>query len=214
MKVVDRYRAAGLDGNPFAVELFAGGDHRLFVDRGLPAPPPPGSATLVQVIGGKGAGKTTHVLRWRSLTDGPYHYVRRRPCSSRWKRPPIGALVYADEVDRMPWPVRRGWLRRAARSGATIVAGTHRDLTGPARRAGLRVITHRLDPADVATLRCMVERRIDRASITGVPALLLDDHDMTEVHRRSDGNIRTAETILHELVAERVHAIEPPRSPT
>lgn len=210
--IVDRYRAAGLSGNPFAVEVFAGDIPGLFVDRGLPEPPPPGSSTLVQVIGEKGAGKSTHVLHWRNLTAGPYHYVPRRPYVNRWDRPPIAALVYADEIDRMPWPVRFRWFRASARVGATIVAGTHRDLAGPARRAGLQVITHRLVPADEATLHEVIERRLQHVSVGGIPSQLLAELDIAVAHRRCGGNIRIAETMLHDMVAERVHAIEPRHS--
>lgn len=210
--IVDRYRAAGLRGNPFAAEGFAGDIVELFVDRGLPEPPAPGSSTLVQVIGEKGAGKSTHVLRWRGLVDGPYHYVPRRPVSQRWGRPPVAALVYADEIDRMPGPVRHRWFRASARIGATIVAGTHRDLSAAARRAGLQVLTHHLLPADAVTLRCVIERRLDHARVARTPAGLLDDHDIAEVHRLCGGNIRMAESLLHDMVAERVHAIEPRHS--
>lgn len=204
--IIDRYRAVGLAANPFAVEASAGTG--VFVDRGLPDPPPPGSATLVQVIGDKGAGKTTHVRRWRSLVDGPYHYVPRSPRRDRWRRPPVGPIVYADEIDRMPAPVRRAWFRALARSRSTVVAGTHRDLTAPARRAGLAVRTHRLDPADEAILRTFVEQRIDATSLAGGTerALLLDDDDIALVHRESGGNLRVAESLLHVLVAERVDA--------
>ncbi len=209
---IDRYQAAGLRCNPFAFEALAPADAAQFVDRGLPAPPPPGSATLVQVIGDKGAGKTTHVMMWRRQAPGPYHYVPRDPRRDRWIAPPVAPLVYGDELDRMPWTVRRRWFRRLAQIGATVVAGTHRDLTAPAQRAGLRVVTHHLGPVDRATLDAVIDCRLRAVSLSSRPVPdVLRESDVADVHERSGGNLREAERLLHEVVAERVREDEPQR---
>lgn len=211
--VVDRYRAAGLTGNPFAAATAIAPPTR-FVDRGLPDPPPPGSATLVQVIGDKGAGKTTHVTHWRSRVDGPYHYVPRRPYRARYLPPPVGPIVYADEIDRMPLVVRRRWFGSLASAGATVVAGTHRDLTRPATRAGLRVVTHRLGPASPETLHEFVTGRLQAASAQAdAIGPVIDALDLGEVHHRSQGNLRAAESMLHEAVARWVEVRQPPSVP-
>lgn len=69
--MIDRYRQAGLACNPFAFDI---GRPIPPVDRGL-AVPSYRPATLVQVVGDQGAGKTTQVQAWRSVVAGPYHYV-------------------------------------------------------------------------------------------------------------------------------------------
>jgi hypothetical protein len=123
-------------------------------------------------------------------------------------------MHYGDEVDRMPAPVRIWWFRRLAATAGVAAIGTHRDLSGSARRAGLVVTTHLLDPIDRPTLARIVERRmaVARLPAGGVGAgtepsrggLQLSAEDIAEVHRRSGGSIRMAEELLHLLVAERV----------
>ncbi len=207
---VDRYRAAGLSGNPFAVEALTRNDTETFVDRGLATPPPPASATLVQVIGDKGVGKTTHVMEWRRRAPGPYHYVPRAPSRDRWRTPPVAPLVYADEIDRMPRPVRYRWFRQLGEIGATIVAGTHNDLSAPARRAGLSVVSHQLGPVDLATLAVVVDRRFRDAGLSvDHGAIMISERELSDVHERSCGNLRAAERLLHQLVATRVSTYEP-----
>ncbi len=218
VEFVDRYRAAGLLGNPFAHESVGGegvegGEGAAwFVDRGLPDPPPAGSGTLVQILGDKGAGKTTQVMHWRRRSRGPYHYVPQLPRRARWLAPPVAPLVYADEIDRMPATLRRRWFGHLARARSTLVAGTHDDLAAPARRAGLAVVTHHLGPADIATFRQVVERRLRHASVSPstVPQLLSEE-DVVDVHARSGGNLRLAEWLLHEVIADRVRSVEPAR---
>ena len=207
---LDRYQAVGLRNNPFAADDLIDDEPAdpagpWFVSRGLPSPPPPSSRTLVQVIGDQGAGKTTHVRRWRSLTPGPYHYVPRRPYLQRWRRPPVGPVVYADEIDRMPRPIRWVWFRALARASSTAVTGTHIDLTRRAERAGLTVITHRLGPIDRSTLKAIIEARL-RSAATGHGPITVefDDDDITRIHHKSQGSVREAEIICHELLAERV----------
>ncbi len=205
----DRYRAIGLRGNPFAADEDPTADdeaieHR-FVSRGLPQPPPPGSRTIVQVLGDQGAGKTTHVLRWRRLTPGPYHYVPRRPYRQRWRRPPVGPVVYADEIDRMPKPIRWLWFRALARAEATVVTGTHVELTKQAERAGLQATAHHLGPVDRVTLSAIVDARLRSVAIDPEqPAVVFDDADLAQIHEKSRGSVREAEVLCHELLAERV----------
>lgn len=198
----DRYHAVGLVENPFVIEDAPA--H--FVARGLGPPPLPGSSTMVQVIGEKGFGKTTQLHEWRRSNPGPYHWVPDVPRRHRWKRAPVAPLVYADEVDRMPRPLRQLWLRRLAHANATVVVGTHVDLANAAARAGLCVVTHRLGPVSAATLRRIVEAKMERASLDPgrVERLAIDDDDLADIHRKANGSIRRAEILLHELVAERV----------
>ena len=210
--MVDRYESVGLRGNPFAGgHIDAETDPRLFVPRGLPdRPPPPGTGAFLQVIGERGAGKSTHVNRWRRSEPGPLHYIPRAPYAQRWRRPPVGPLVYGDEIDRMPGPLRRRWFSLLARQGATLVIGTHEDLSGLARRAGFgqdgaTLATYRLGPIDRVTLDDLLDARLRAASVGGTdPTELLTIADRARIYAGANGSIRRAQTIGHELIAERV----------
>lgn len=205
--IVDRYHQHGLESNPFAASPGPQRASSVFVDRGLSDPPPPGSSTLVQVIGHRGYGKSTQVFAWQSKAPGPYHYVPRYPYRARWESPPVETLVYGDEIDRMPSVLRRRWFRQLARVGATVVIGTHVDLAARARRAGLHVVTHRFGPADLATVSALLVGRVSQARVanSAQPFQLTDD-DIRAVHDASHGSLRTAEVLAHELVALRVHS--------
>ncbi len=203
--MIDRYHQVGLRRNPFVAAPQTGIANELFVSRGLPDPPGPGASTLVQVIGDQGAGKTTHVQQWRRLTPGPYHYLPRRPRADRWQRGPIGPIVYGDEIDRMPRPLRRRWFRELAGIGATLVIGTHRDLSGLGRRSGFEVITHHLPPLDRDTLAQIVDRRLLAETIEDRGSRFrFDPADIDRIFERCGGSLREAELLCHERLAERV----------
>jgi hypothetical protein len=94
-----------------------------------------------------------------------------------------------------------------------VVAGTHVNLASVAHRAGLAVVTHRLGPASVATVRAVLEARVLQASIVDVTSSFrLTNADIVDLHARSQGSLRTAEVLAHELVAQRVHAEVMPTS--
>jgi len=175
------------------------------VPRGLPEPPVARSKTLVQVIGDQGAGKTTHVQHWRRSAPGPYHYIPRRPYRGRWLTGPVGELVYGDEIDRMPRVLRRWWFRQLARVEATVVIGTHKDLTRLGKRFGFTVRTHELPALDEETLGTIINRRLQTHALDTRPVLVsFDSADIKRIFDKSDGSLRVAEVLCHELLAERV----------
>lgn len=199
----DRYRAAGLDANPFAV-----GRPVPFVDRGLPPPaavPGAPAGTLIQIIGGSGTGKSTHLEQWCRLLPGPCHLVPSAPYRHRWSPAPVGPVVYGDEIDRMPRFLRRRWFRTLARAKALAIVATHVDLAAEARRAGLTVVTHHLASPDVATLRAIVTGRMRWAAIGSVdPRVGFTEADLVRIHGAAAGSLHIAEEHCHRLVALRV----------
>ncbi|MDH4279008.1 MAG: hypothetical protein OEW83_13110 [Acidimicrobiia bacterium] len=208
----DRYHQVGLRNNPFSADVSDDPHEPVtgpwFVDRGLAPPPPAGSRVLVQVIGDQGMGKSTHLAEWRRLRPGPLHYIPRRPYRDRWRPPPVGALVYGDEIDRMPVPLRRRWLQQLGLVGATVFVGTHRNLTGVARRAGLEVRTHRLGPVSPSELAVVLDRRLQAAAIAGrAVGVVFTASDVAAIHAESGGNLRAADSIAHRLLAERVRQV-------
>lgn len=211
---IDRYQAVGLQRNPFvAAQLPAAGDFdskNLFVDRGIPGPPPPYSKSLVQVIGDSGLGKSSQIQRWRADQPGPLHYIPRSSYRSRWASPPTPAnsagTIYGDEIDRMPATVRARWFAALARTKTTLIIATHQDLTRIAKTCGFEVITHQLTPVDSAELRSIVDQRFRTyATSDDGPQINLDDATLEHVLLKSGGNPGAAEVVLHQLVAHLVH---------
>ncbi|WP_425307347.1 hypothetical protein AADG42_00845 [Ammonicoccus fulvus] len=202
----DGYARLGLSGNPFVADRDRAVEPDLWLDRaGVPEPPAAGLGLLVQLVGPKGAGKTSHLLRWREAAPGPYHYVA--PGRQRWAMPPVAPLVYWDEVDRLAAPVRRIVFGRAARMRATVVAGTHEDLTAPARHAGLGVVTHHFPGLTPAVLRAWCDLRIAAVTLPGTSSVLdLNDALLAAVCAEVGPSLREAAFLLHHHVAERARA--------
>ena len=203
----DRYQEFGLSRNPFIARSSVDEKPRTFVDQGLGSPPPPGSHTLVQVIGDSGVGKSAHLNVWRSLTPGPYHYIVRTPYHSRWRLPPVAPIVYGDEIDRMPKLLRHRWFRSLSRIGATVVIGTHVNLRKLGEGAGFDVITHRLEPFDEETLATFLQRRIAEATV-GESPIELSPAEISQIFKTSKGNPGRAEVAAHQLIAARVHGFD------
>lgn len=197
------YAALGLAANPFVIDPEPGVAAGLWIDRaGVPQPPEAGQRQLIQLIGPKGAGKTSLLLHWRDHAPGPYHYVA--PGRARWRRPPVGPLVYWDEVDRLGEPVRAASFAYAAARAATIVAGTHADLTRLGRACGLRVTTYEFPALTPAVLQTWAGARIAEAALPGrTPSLVLDLDTARAICARVGPSLREAAIALHIWAAER-----------
>ena len=85
-------------------------------------PPEPGRRQFIQVVGTRGAGKTSLLLHWRRRLDGPYIHVEAG--RARWRPVPIAPIAYWDGAGRIPRVILRRALTAAAGAGATIVIGT------------------------------------------------------------------------------------------
>ena len=135
------YFQFGLRKNPFVAEKLPGVTDELFIERGFPETPKAAQNTFVQIIGEKGAGKTSLLLYWKKLLSGPYTYVPRG--IKRYKLLPIRSISYWDEADRIPKFLLWIYLKISCMKKATIVAGTHVDLSDIANKTGKKVITFR-----------------------------------------------------------------------
>lgn len=157
---------------------------------------------LVQLLGEKGAGKTSHLLHWRAQADGPYRYYP--PDLRRWRFPPLAPIVYWDEADRIP----RLWLllalALAACQRATVIVGTHRDLSTPARRVGLAVQTVELPALTVAEVQTWAALRVAAVCLTAdvPPCLCLSDTEAAAVVAQAGGSWRAAGVLLHIWAAQ------------
>jgi hypothetical protein len=202
MMPANLYSTLGLRGNPFAAGGRATVPQDLWIDRGLPDAPRAELGCLIQVIGERGAGKTAHLLRWQTQTGGPLRYV---PAGlRRWRPLPVGPITYWDEADRVPSPLLLAALRRAARIGATVVVGTHADLSRIALAAGLEVSTHFLSNLDTKMLIAWARLRIEAARLPGVSeaGLALDPDTAARIIAECGASLRATATRLHVWAAE------------
>ena len=201
----DPYRRCGLAANPFAHGAGGPGGSADWVSRGLPEPAGPGQCRLLQVIGVKGAGKTSTLRRWRAAAPGPCRYV---PPGTRRLRPlPVAPLVYWDEADRAVTAIRWWAWRVAARRRATVVAGTHVDLGVEARAAGLAVNTVPLGPITAAEMTEWARRRF--AAVGAGSEWALPDDVAIDVAARAGASWRVAGDLLHSWVATQVAGRSP-----
>ncbi len=192
----DPYLRAGLRANPFVADQKPGVPDGLWVDRGLPDRLEFRARTLVQVLGPKGAGKTSHLLRWRSGLPGPYVHVR--PGAGRLRRLPVSQVSYWDEADRAVW-LSAGLMVQSA-FGHMVVAGTHRDLTPWAALVGLDVETWTVPPLTEDAVAAFAAQRF--AAVGG-------DANAWNLPRRqiaaaAGSSLREAARLLHIETARQV----------
>ena len=197
------YLALGWHANPFALgePVMA---PSLWIDRGWSQAPVPAAQQLVQVLGNKGFGKTAHLRHWQAQTGGVYAYYP--PGWGRFKVPPVQTIAYWDEADRIPAPLLLAALGRAARTRATLVVGTHTDLSRLAKFSGLAVQTIRLPPLEAAMLRVWAERQIQAVRLPTVPCgVELSSATAHEITAIAQGSWRAAADELHIWAAAIAH---------
>ena len=198
----DPYQRMGVHRNPFVAEDTPGVEESVRVDVGVPAPP---SRGVVEVIGCKGAGKTTHLMAWLRDRPGPYRHVD--PGLARFgpfPMPTVGGTVAWDEVDRVPPTLLRIAVARARRRGALVLLGTH-------RHTGLADHSHVLPVPTATTVLAFAERRIAAARIRPdtnnvEPSLELPTAVAADIARRAAGCWWTVGTELHRWAAARAAA--------
>ena len=190
----DPYRQIGLAANPFIASPEPGEPARTFVDRGLPTPPHHG---FVEVVGRKGAGKTTHLLHWlRGRDGGVYRHVP--PGVGRFRPLPVAPVVAWDEADRVPAPLLRHAARAARRRGSLVLIGTHRPL-------GLGDVVHVLADPTAEELSRWARLRVT-AVATGEHDHALGDVPAEAIARSCGGDWWQAGTDLHIWAAQQALA--------
>ena len=235
--IPDPYLHVGLRGNPFVAEPYnrttAAPDipSTLWLDRGFSQAPAPAQSQLVQIIGVKGAGKSSHLAQWRKQQHGAVQYypppnamLKRLAayknilpertllylanlCSrSAWQRPPIGDICYWDEACRIPLPSLLLALWRGKRQRATICAGTHRNLSRWAKLLGLKVTTISLDGFSSDELQRWANARIKAARLIDNPDFpqTLPPDLAAQITIQAQGSWREAAALLHVWAAKQV----------
>lgn len=201
MSYCDPYHRLGLRRNPFiALDDLEISPER-WLDFGFSQPPPIQKRLFWQVIGEKGAGKTSHLLHWKQQTGGVYYY-----CQPGWKRcslPPVAKIVYWDEANRIPLPLLLTSLLRSRCINATIVAGTHDNLAEFASLFGFEIKNITLSTLCVENLLQWVKKLIEAERLSpSIPiSLELTTDNAREIVAESQGSWRKAATYLHIWVA-------------
>jgi hypothetical protein len=147
----------------------------------------------VQFIGDCGRGKSTHLHALRArFPDAPYIYFAE---GERPRPIPHAPVLFLDETQRLPWLTRRRLFRR----DVALALGTHRDHSRELARAGRRVETVRLTGFTTATLRRIIERRIEWARRGPGPVPSLGPGSAVRLHHRFDGDLRAIEGHLYDV---------------
>lgn len=192
----DPYLACGLKGNPFALEIGPVPAH-LWLDRGSSRAPKVNAGTLWQVLGVRGAGKSSQLQHWREQTGGAYHYCHPNVLS-RFTLPPVASIAYWDEADRIAPAFLRNAFARAARVEATIVIGTHRDLSSEATRAGIKKVqTIRLGRIHRSQLLEWAAQRIRASSLPTGSTYTLSAENAKVMLEQSPDSWRELTGLLH-----------------
>jgi hypothetical protein len=196
------YHLFGLQRNPFVIEQSPGVSENLWVERSLSCQTPKAkNTTFVQVIGDKGAGKTSLMIHWQRMIPGPYFYVPRT-YHRFFLLPPLKDIVYWDEVDRMPLWTFLLYLTIAKIKGYTIVCGTHKNLTTWAKLWRFQVYDVSFPPLDVEIVYKWAWMRIMHASITDAPpSLPLSKKIVAELLKKSGNCWRRVGDELHKWTA-------------
>ncbi|QDT63922.1 hypothetical protein [Calycomorphotria hydatis] len=192
------YHAIGLSRNPFIAEQSPGVTEEFWLERSEceSIQPLPNQKRLIQLIGVKGAGKTSQLLHWQAQTGGPYCYVP--PRWERWRLLKLGDVAYWDELDRLPLPLRELLFFRASRQRSTIVAGTHIDVSTSAKRMGMTVTTVQFSAITGEQVIAWASPRIRAAR-------LKNSDNRLEIPPKLAEEIAIAESPSWRQIADRLH---------
>jgi hypothetical protein len=204
--VNDPYHALGLRRNPFYAPQSLLIDDQHWIDVGYSWAPEPGRCLFVQILGAKGAGKTSHLLRWQAQTGGPYfyqaawHWQTLPPC-----RPEGDSLIaYWDEANRIPWPTLIWALSQAKKHSLSLAVASHSNLAPWARALGWAVQTVILQPLNLARLEVWSSKQLAAECLMPQisPRLNLTTELLENILQQSQGSWRTAATLLHRWTAQ------------
>ncbi|WP_230780356.1 hypothetical protein [Roseiconus lacunae] len=158
------------------------------------------SRAAFQLLGDCGRGKTTRMLAiGRVIPQAAYVYL---PEDAACPTIPWGWPLLVDEAQRLPRRIRR----LVFDSGVPLVLSSHRDLTGPLRRAGYDVHTDRIGLTLTAEkLTEILNRRVLaslRGPATDVPQITLTD--AARLIERFGTDVRSIEGYLYDVVQQQV----------
>lgn len=202
MKRTNPYHSLGLRYNPFKQTESLNISTDLWIDFGFSNPPSVKSSLFRQILGEKGAGKTSHLLHWQELTHGPYYYCQKGWL--RWRFPTLGEIAYWDEADSIPLPILLLTLIYARCRCLTIVVSTHIDITWLAALCGFSIEKIFLSTLSTENLIIWTEKALKAAQLSpkNPISLELSQKEAEEIMHKSQGSWRKAANYLHIWVAK------------
>lgn len=202
MTYIDPYHKLGLRRNPFIAPENLEIPSQLWLDFGVSQSPPIANKLFIQIIGEKGAGKTSHLLHWQQETGGIYYYCQ--PDYHRWQLPPVQAIAYWDEADRIPLFFLFISLLKARFLNATIVVGTHKNLKIIPQLLGLKIETIILTTLNINNLLKWVEKHLEKERLSSTTPILwrITPVQAEEIVAKSQKSWRKAANYLHILLAK------------
>jgi hypothetical protein len=150
----------------------------------------------VQFLGGRGRGKTTHLLAIGAFfPKSPYMHITEGQKPSAPPQAAAGEPIFLDELQRLPRTLRKKLLA----GDNPLVLGTHRNFAWALRRAGYEVRTVR--PAALISadkVSGIFQRRIEYARRSGGAVPTIGADTIIDLMKRCGSNIRKMEHELYE----------------
>lgn len=158
--------------------------------------------THLQLLGPKGCGKTTTLLKlaaerraqaqtvtYEYLPEGQHYFTTN----------PKGLdLFVLDEAQRLRWRERRRWV--GCGTAVSLLFSSHADLTPHFQRAHLPLISIWLDEGiSLAHYQSWLEKRLTYFALPGRRRVELADTAVNALHQQFGRDMREAEYFLYEL---------------
>lgn len=202
----------GLAGNPFSNDPVRSPPVPALEEEVLEALLSP--APLVEVRGGRGAGKTTHLEAARVRLEAQGAAVHSERVDEQGPggvlAPPDARVWLLDEAQNLRRGGRRQ-LRGALRRGVRVRLATHESLEREARRAGFALLSYELAPLDRARALAVVAEAFRAATRPGTsPGIAFTPADVEALLDRSGGRPLAFREAAYELAAARAWEARPP----
>lgn len=148
--------------------------------------------SVIQVVGEKGFGKTTHLLALAAhFTENVFVYI---PEGKRVAIPAEGEPLFIDEAQRMTFLQR--W--QTFRSQRRLILGTHTNFEQTMRRAGRSVLTIAADQfTDASRVQNLLNARIEFARRDMGPIPGISQATAAELFRQFGSDIRGIEHSMY-----------------
>jgi hypothetical protein len=154
----------------------------------------------VQLLGGRGRGKTTHLLAIRAhFAAARYMHIAEGQVIASLPEAPADEPIFLDELQRLAAPLRK----KLFAGDNPLVLGTHRNFARALKRAGYQTQTVR--PARLISperIRNIFERRIEHARRRNGAVPRVKPDTIAELLRRYGSNIRKMEHEMYERFQE------------
>ena len=148
--------------------------------------------SVIQIIGEKGYGKTTHLLALAAqFAENAYVHI---PEGQRVALPATGEPLFIDEAQRMTFMQR--W--QTFRSQRRLILGTHTNFEQTLRRSGRQVLTIAADQfTDASRVQNLLNARIEFTRREAGPIPKITQATAAELFRQFGSDIRSIEHSMY-----------------